>query len=192
VLLATCAVTLMLVVGLPGCWNPFSPGHGDGGKPPNISRKDPDKLLEFFATKYEDKDAEGYAECLDEDYEFVFDQKDYDDAGVTPDKPYWGRTEDVAHTTKMFNAAEVKAILMDLKQKDMDWTSDTFATPTGGTVEGFYCLIKPSIDVTIEGKPGEEPVTKQVRNSQLYVAAIPDRHYAGLWTILKITETLIQ
>ena len=188
---AICGVILTLAFGLSGCWNPFSP-DGDGGDgDPVIDRTKPDRLLEFFATAYEEKDIDRYTESLDEFYTFEFDPEDYDDAGVSPEKPYWGKGEDLDHTGKMFASADTKAILMDLREKMPGWYADTF--PIGETlVEGFSCLIHPLIDVTIEGKPGEEPVTKQVRNSRITVAVIPDRQFPGLWTILKITERVVQ
>jgi hypothetical protein len=187
---AICGVILMLVFGLSGCWNPFSPGDGNGDGDPNLDRKKPNNLLEFFATAYEEKDLDRYTESLDDAYTFEFDPQDYGDAGVSQEKPYWGLTEDLPRTGAMFTSPGTKGISMDLSQKLMNWIADTFYidnTP----VEGFTCVINPLIDVTIEKTPGEEPVTKQVRKSRLTVAVIPDRKIAGLWTILKITERVV-
>jgi hypothetical protein len=184
---------LTLAFGLSGCWNPFSPGRDPGDGDPVVDRTKPNRLLEFFATAYEDKDIVSYGESLDEFYTFEFDPEDYGDAGVSPEKPYWGKSEDLDHTGKMFASADTKAIIMDLREKMMEWYADTFDIDGKGTfVDGFSCLIHPLIDVTIEGKPGEEPVTKQVRNSRITVAVIPDRQFPGLWTILKITERVVK
>lgn len=182
------SVVFLLVLGLAGCWNPFGPDKGGGGNA-KIDRKSPDHLLDFFATKYVDKDLTGYEEAIDEDYTFTFDPKDYDAAGVSAEKPYWGRSEDVDRTNLMFNSASTKAIVMDFSTKVVNWIAATEST-SAGFVDGFMCRIEPKIDVTIEGQPGEEPVTKQVRKSVLDITVIPDRHNANLWTILHIVETV--
>ena len=188
---AICGMMMLLVLGLSGCWNPFSPGDGDGNGDPKIDRKSPDHLLEFFATAYEDKDIDRYTESLDDAYTFEFDPLDYDSAGVSAEKPYWGITEDKERTNSMFTSPETKGISMDLSQKMMDWIADTFYIDAETPVEGFTCVINPTIDVTIEMTPGEEPVTKQVRKSRLTLAVIRDRKIVGLWTILKITERVV-
>jgi hypothetical protein len=189
-----CGAVLLLALGLAGCWNPFSPDDGGNGDPKR-DRKSPDRLLEFFATVYEDKNQVGYEESLDDDYTFTFMPADYDSAGVSAEEPYWGRTEDIERTHAMFAAADVKKIVMDLGTKvTPTWIDVTEVINVGGTptlVDGFYCRIRPLIDVTIEGAGGEEPVIKQVRNSHIDVTVIPDRHNAGLWTILKIIESPI-
>jgi hypothetical protein len=182
---------LTLGLGLSGCWNPFSPGNGGDGDGPGKDRKTLNHLLEFFATVYEDKDLVSYTESLDDFYTFEFDPKDYSDAGVSEEIPYWGRGEDIDRTRLMFTSAKTQAILMDLSRKDMEWIPDVFDVG-GNIVEGWTCRINPWIDVTIEEKPGDEPITKQVRDSRLTVSAIPDKNYPGLWTILKITETVMK
>jgi len=185
---------LLFVLGLAGCWNPFSPDGGGNGDP-KIDRKSPDRLMDFFATVYEDKDQIRYEECLDDEYTFTFMQKDYTAAGVSEEIPYWGRTEDVERTHAMFVADQVKTIVMELGSKiTPTWIAVTEVIDIDGTptaVDGFWCRIKPSIDVTIE-EAGKEPVTKQVRASKIDITVIPDRHDARLWTILEIIESELE
>jgi len=184
---------LLAVLGLAGCWNPFSPGDGDGGNGPEINRKDPDKLLEFFATVYKDRDGDRYDEALDDEYTFTFRSDDYDSAGVTPAIPYWYKEEDVNRAKKMFTDVRTKEIKIDLRNLDVYWMDTVECIHLEGAgectfVDGWQCRIRPEIDVTIELEAGKEPVTKQVRLSWLWITVIPDRAVPGLWTILKIVE----
>jgi hypothetical protein len=191
---ASFGVVFLLMFGLAGCWNPFGPERDPNGGDPKIDRKSPDRLLEFFATVYEDKDLDRYEESLDDDYTFTFMQDDFEEAGVSAERPYWSKWEDVPRTNMMFTAAKTKNIAMDLSIRETIWIAVTEYINIDGTptpVDGFFCRIKPVIDVTIEGGTGEEPVIKQVRKSHIDVTVIPDRHIAGLWTILKIIESPI-
>jgi hypothetical protein len=188
--LTICGATLALIVGLSGCWNPFAPDKS-GHSGPKIDRRTPDHLLNFLAAAYQDRSIDHYKEAVDFFYSFQFDPVDYDSADVGPDKPYWGRTEDVQRTEAMFTSVMTKAISMDLGNKTMRWLADTFY-PDGETpVEGFTCEVNPIIDVTIEKEAGQELTIKQVRKSRFTIEVIPDRDYQGLWTILKITERVV-
>ncbi len=190
---------LAVMFGLPGCWNPFSPGDGGDGPGTNFNRESPDNLLAFFADAYQNKNIDKYMEALDDSYTFTFRPEDWDSAGVTAEKPYWGKTEDVPRTVNMFNSPKTLGISMDWLTPVSDWEGpcpDSIWIPPvppdqdgyWQQVEGLCCTRKPDIKVTIEGKDGGEPITKWVHTSWIWLTAIQDRNNPKLWTILRIIE----
>jgi len=157
----------------------------DGGCPaPKVTypnRETPQGLLDTFAKSLEDRNLAGYELCLWESYRFLFDPVDWDSAGVTPEEPYWGLTEDIASTGHMFAASAVKSIRVDL-QMLMDFTGpDTLLT----------AVMMPIIDVTIQMHAGEEWLTKQVRKSRLHFVLRPDPQNEHLWVIRRIQEEIV-
>ena len=195
--LLKCAIyssVLALTLASVGCWNPFDPGgDGDGNRGVG-DRKTPDHLLEFFATAYEDKSIERYTECLDDSYSFTFMEEDYEKAGVSSDKPYWGSTEDLDQTTTMFIDERTGTILFDFGLAVTNWDTCTdniwVDDDEGGhwaMVDALCCTHEPVIDVTVN-TAGEEPKTYQVRSSRIEITVIEDRFNPQLWRILRIEE----
>ena len=156
-------------------------GDDSGSNPKGESpRKTPQGLLDYYVECLEEQNLAGYEACLWESYLFGFSEPDWDSAGVTPDNPYWGLTEDVASTENMFASAQVLNINAALLNVSNFTGPDSLLT--------IRC--KPMIDVTIEGPHGEEPVVKQVRNSYLDFVLRPDPHDEDLWVIREIQEEL--
>jgi hypothetical protein len=181
-------ITCVIGLGVGGCWNPFSPDGGNGNGHPIGDRTSPDNLLEYFATAYEDKSLERYDEALDEFYSFTFMKDDWTAAGVSEDRPYWGKSEDEEQTEILFTHAETKAISFDLV-KVMTWYYCVDTVEVGGQpqeVDAWCCTIKPDIRVDVE-KDGKS-TTFWVKNSWLDVKVVEDRLYPGLWTVLRIEE----
>jgi hypothetical protein len=146
------------------------------------NRETPRGLLDYFAKSFEDKNLARCGECLWESYVFRFNPEDWDSAGVTPEKPYWGKTEDIASTEHMFASSAVTSIRFELHQYVTDFTGpDTLLT----------AIVRPAIDVTIEMPPGEEPITKQVRKSWLHFVLRPDPQNEHLWVIRQIQEEIV-
>jgi len=146
------------------------------------NRETPQGLLDYYAKSFEDKNLERYNECLWDSYVFMFTPWDWDAAGVTPEKPYWGKTEDVASTEHIFASSAVMSIRFELHQYVTDFTGpDTLLT----------AIVRPAIDVTIE-VPGEEPMTKQVRKSRLHFVLRPDPENEHLWVIRQIQEETME
>jgi hypothetical protein len=52
-------------------------------------------------------------------------------------------------------------------------------------------IVTPTINVTIQTAPGEEPVTKQVRKSRLHFVLRPDPQNEHLWVIRQIQEEIV-
>jgi hypothetical protein len=152
--------------------------------PPKVTypnRESPQGLIDTFATSLEDKSLGKYDDCLWGSYRFVFMEEDWDAAGVTPDEPYWGKTEDMSRTGKMFASSHVLGISFEMTNVSDFVGPDTL----------LAVLCRPTIDVTITGPGGEEPVTKQVRKSYLYFVLRPDPYDEDLWVIREIQEQLI-
>ena len=173
-----------------GCWNPFSPdkgGNGNGGQ--TYSRESPDELLEFFADAYERKDLDDYGVSLDDSFEFQFTDEDAIKMGLPPEKPWWGKSEDLTSTDNMFDSPEVKTIEMDFSNKT-PWQACSIEITIGErdtTVDGLRSRLDPDIKVTTE-QPGEEPLTYWVHQSWLSTTVIEDRYNPDLWTIVRIEE----
>jgi len=189
VLLMALAVALSLA--LAGCWNPFRPdgdGNGDGD---HGDRTSPDRLLEFFARAYMDKSVERYQESLDLSYSFTFMEKDWDSAGVNAIIPYWGWTEDVERTTKMFTSPKTMNISFNFNLAVYTWQECPDSIFVGGEpqpVDAACSIWKPDIQVTID-QGGAEPTTYWVNASWVEVTVIQDRLNPSLWTILRLRES---
>jgi hypothetical protein len=171
-------VVLILLLSL--TWLSASCGDDSGSNPKIESpRETPQGLLAYYAECLENQNLAGYEACLWESYRFGFVEQDYDSAGVTPQDPYWDRTEDVQSTANMFASAQVIHIAVDLSNVVMNFAGpDTLLTG----------IFHPLIDVTIEGPGGEEPVVKQVRNTNLHFVLRPDPGDPDLWVIREIQE----
>ena len=183
-------MTALLVLGGVGCWNPFSP-DGDGNGHNTIGdRKNPDNLLEFFAMAYEDRSIERYAEALDSDYRFQFMEKDWEGAGVPPNAPYWGKTEDVPRTELMFESEKTTGISFEFGSKlFVNWlpvTDTIFVEGLPVEVDALLERYAPEISVIVEGDEGS--TTYWVNESWVEIKVIQDRFDPSLWTILRIEE----
>jgi hypothetical protein len=184
---------LVMMFVLPGCWNPFKPDGGTDPIIPGTSRDTPDHLLSFFAGAYKNRSIDGYAESLDDSYTYTFAAKDYDAAGVSADKPYWGKSEDVPRTANMFDAPTTKDILVDWLPAVANWevTQDSIFVNSDHweTVPGYTAIFQPDIKVTVAGGAGNgEDLTYWVHLSRIVITAIHDRLDPKLWTILRFTE----
>jgi hypothetical protein len=185
-------LTCIVALGVAGCWNPFSPDNGNGNGHPIGDRKSPDNLLEFFATAYEDKSIDRYTESVDDSYSFTFMEDDWPAAGVSADRPYWGKTEDVERTQNMFTNADTKAISFDFGLPIMPWyycPDSIYVEDHWEVVDGFCCIRKPDIKVDVDDSQ-KGFTTYWVKGSWLEITVIEDRLNAGLWTVLRIRESL--
>jgi hypothetical protein len=155
-----------------------------------------DGLLQVFARSFNERNIDLYAECLDDSYTFTFAANDWDAAGVTPAKPYWGKTEDVPATAHMFSTPTIKSIVMEWLPPISDWAvcidSIFVAGPGFGHWEVLACsraTYRPDIKVTAQ-VDGQEDRTYWVHNSRFVVTVCPDRSNKDLWTILRIIEVV--
>lgn len=165
--------TILILSMMIGC----SVDKGTNPGEPDTDRTTPERLIDFFADAYERKDIEKYGESLDDGYLFVFTPQDADSLGLPPDEPWWGKTEDLASTTKMFEDSDVSDVQMEILGKDGPWPTE----------DGVEYRIDPSIKVTIE-PAGEEPTTYWVYQSYLYAEIIVDPYDGDLWVFKRITE----
>jgi hypothetical protein len=168
-------LTVCLTGYVAGC--SVSPDNSDPVKPEK-DRKSPEHLIEFFADAYQRKDIDKYLESLADDYQFEFDPQDYDSAGVSADKPWWGKTEDRTSTTHMFEDALVSHIEMVLTIEGGPWTGQ----------DGLLYRLEPSIKVTVDGQGGQEETTYWVFSSWFDVEIIEDPYDEDLWVFKSITE----
>jgi hypothetical protein len=176
---------------LSGCWNPFSSNKdGGGGDPPIVyDRKSPDNLLNFFAEAYESQDGDQYEESLHDKYLFLFTSDIADSLELPPDQPWWGKTQDVQSTKKMFLDDGVLSVSMRL-QKAIDWYSCTEIREhedPPDTISGLCAQLDPDIKVTLD-KGEDEPLTLWVNDSYLNVTATPDPNADDLWVVVRIEE----
>jgi hypothetical protein len=150
----------------------------------------PNRLLDMFACSLAARNIGVYAECLDDSYTFTFPQADWDKAGVTADRPCWGKSEDVAATANMFGCAGIKKIELDWLPPVADWelaADSIFVVDHWQSVPCFIAIFQPDIRVT-EQWGDEAPVGNWVHSSRLLVTVCHDRADRHLWTILRITE----
>lgn len=162
----------------------------DTGPPPveEVGRDTPDNLLLFFARAYKEKDLDDYDEALDEDFLFQFTPDIADSLGLPADKPWWGKTEDIASTRQMFENPNVTDIAFSYEEVGgwnpyVEVREDT-------TYSGLQRRYDPLIEVITLVENSEDPELKfRVDESLLDITVLPDPFTEGLWTILRIEES---
>jgi hypothetical protein len=170
-------VAIILIMStMGGC----SVDKGTNPRPPELDRKTPENLINYLADAYERRDIEKYGESLADDFLFVFTSADADSLGLPPDQPWWGKTPELASTTRMFEDAEVTAIEMDLPISAGPWSTE----------DGLGYKLEPSIKVTVESAGSELPTTYWVFKSWLFVEVIVDPKDEGLWVFKEIEERI--
>jgi len=176
---------VLVSTAIPGC----SPSS-DTGPPPveEYKRTTPDNLMLFFASAYKEKDLDDYKEALDDDFLFQFTPDIADSLGLPADKPWWGKTEDVASTQQMFEEPTVTDITFSY-EKVGEWVIHT-EVREDTTFSGLFRRYDPLIEVVTLTENSEDPELRlRVDESFLDVTVVPDRLTEGLWTILRIEES---
>jgi hypothetical protein len=154
--------------------------HEDPDPDRDRTRRDtPEHAIACLATSLEAKSIDDYSSCLAAGYRFVFQERDWDTAGVTSLEPYWGLTEDVEATANMFSSSHTLGIVCDLPVEMMLDSGDDFAR----------CLCDVDLQVTID-HGGPEPSTYWVDRSWLIITLVADPDQPDLWVISEIEETL--
>lgn len=149
------------------------------GVEPEYDRTTPENLINFFADAYERQDLDKYDESLHDGFLFTFLPDDADSAGLPPDQPWWGKTEDVASARKLFDNAEVTNISMDLA-----------VVTKWPTEDGFGFRLDPDVKVTVEKAGATEPLVLWVNNSWFDVEIVEDPYDTELWVFAFIDESL--
>ena len=203
------SVMLCLLAGLAiGCGNERICFDNPPEPKPKPTRTTPNGLLDMFVQAYEAKDLNMYSELLAEGYEFCFEKPGYAPPEIATDTCL-SRSEDLSSTQSMFEDPRIGAINISFT-KALEWISCS-----EDTVEGFCCVLAPSITVTIKDALGAragtaarsnpstwgylklafgdnghalEAGTVSISRCRLYVTVIPDRQHPGLWAILSIRE----
>ena len=97
------------------CTNP----GGDSGCDEHI-RATAEGTVEAFARSMEAMDIDAYSECLADTYRYRFTPQDAEDAGLPPDEPWWGKTEDIQSTGSLFSDPYVSKVESELPIDDPD------------------------------------------------------------------------
>jgi hypothetical protein len=155
----------------------------DDGDPPEAKwdRTTPERLIKYLADAYVKKDIDKYLESLSDSYLFEFDPQDYDDAGVSEDEPWWGKTEDRTSTGNMFDDAQVTKIEMDLPIAGGPWP---------GEDDAILYRLDPYIKVFTDDPAAESGETiYHVYQSWLDVEIVEDPFDSTLWVFNEIVES---
>lgn len=185
----------LLLLGAPGCWNPFNPegeDTGGGGGAVKYDRTTRVNLVEFFAKAHEDRDIEAYKECLHRDYKFWFWEEDISN----PDWQWseWiQKKDDVDVTENMFGAENVTSILVEFnnqtvvqgatEDEDRFWAD---VVEIGGEVDTVYGA-NFLVDMRVTEDQGELRLEHWV-DGRAHIFLLPDPQFEGLWTIWKIDD----
>jgi hypothetical protein len=147
-------------------------------------RGTPEGLIQAFCEACNDVHIDHYGECLDAEYKFFFLPGDQDDAGVTPEEPYWGKAQDVAGMNNMFTSEVVDSIAFTLEITSQDTTQDT---------SGVFVDIEtvPDIKVVVQ-MAGEEPLIYWAHRTRLAFTVVPDSEDEDLWRVLEIEERAVE
>jgi hypothetical protein len=141
-----------------------------------LSRDTPEHLIEAFAKALSDRNLDDYACLLDDSYAYFFMVQDYEAAGVSAGAPYWGKTEDVTSTEKMFGSTQVTDIICALNP----------AEPPACAASPCTLDYHPDIRVTVDS--GDHLITYWVRETVLHFVLGRDRYDSNLWVILEMGE----
>ena len=155
----------------------------DGGDPvdPVLDRKTPENLIKFFADSYVEKDIDRYDESLHDEFLFTFTTEDAQLIGLPVDEPWWGKTPDVNTARNMFESADVSNIEMDLAVNAGPWPTE----------DGLGYRLEPTIKVSVEDGPAEDPITVYfVFSSWFLVEIVEDPYDETLWVFTGIQESL--
>lgn len=169
-LVAALAAALVCSCGDDDCANPT--GY-------TALRDTPEHLISSFCAVLEKRSLDQYFWCLDDNYRFTFDQRDWSAAGVDSVAPYWEKCRDMTSTTYMFRHGVIESIACDLVVVGEITASDTLAT----------CAC--DLDLKVIIGEGEYTVTYRADKSVLNLVMSRDRSDPGLWVIRGITEDIV-
>ncbi|MGD9401986.1 MAG: hypothetical protein PVF95_06935 [bacterium] len=147
---------------------------------PEYSRATPEELIAALAYALEEEQILIYDECLHDEYQFEFLPQDADDAGLPPEAPWWGKTQDVSAVSGVFSDPMVKNIESEICVDAGPWTLP----------EGVGYRLDPSMEFTISRESVPEDTTLYVGNSYLYVEIARDPYDDDLWVFKTIEERL--
>jgi hypothetical protein len=165
---------------LPSCGSDSctNPDENSGSSGDEEARASIAGLVAAFARSLEERDIEGYEECLTAGYKFEFTAADAERIGLPAGEPWWTKAPDMAATGTMFSAEGVASIEADLP---VIWA---------GYVDDAYVLkCDPSIMVTTASGSGE-PTVYWVFQSWLWIKVGPDEDDPDLWCIVEIREEI--
>jgi hypothetical protein len=147
----------------------------------------PDGLLECFAISYSIQAIRMCGQALDELFEFESAEDVADSLGLPPDRPWWGKTNDMQSTLNMFDACHVTVVELDWEACIHQFIDTSTAPPETTMIEGVCRMFEPDVRVYIE-EPGEEPWIIWANSTLLDIMVRPDPDEPGVWTILRIKE----
>lgn len=161
---------------------------GDPSERKCADRGTPDALIDYVEHAYRSEYAPLYGDALHRLFLFVFTMDVADSLGLPPDQPWWGKTNELASASNMFNSLDVTDVEFALTRVG-GWTPciDIRGGSQPDTLYGLFARFDPHIRVTIEA-PGEEPLMLLVDNSLLDVIVVPDPEFRGLWTVARMEE----
>jgi hypothetical protein len=167
------------------CSPTSDPGNGDV----QFDRTTPDNLLNFVSKAYSDKEIDDYDDALHDAFEFEFTPEVASEVGLDPEKPWWGKVEDLISTGNMFSSSSVLGISMEYVKVD-DWDICT-QTIGGDEYSGLCIRLQPDIKVDVD--EGEEVTQYHVNQSNIDVMVVKDPKYPeqNLWVVMRIKEQLI-
>ena len=143
-------------------------------------RRTPEGLIQAFCDACNDVRIDRYDECLDLRYKFFFMPGDLEDAGVTPEHPYWEKAQDVAGMNKVFTTEAVDSIAFVLEITNQDTTQYG---------SGVFVDIETTPDIKVMVQvAGSEPVTYWAHRTRLVFTVVPDNEDEALWRVLGIEE----
>ncbi len=188
------AMVSALILGLTGCWNPFSPDEAedkDDHPIEIVDRTSRVNLIQFFAKAHEDRDADDYGLSLHEDYQFWFSEDDRGDPGW--DWTDWiSKAIDVGITTNMFAAEEVTDIRVDF----VNQTSVSGAQTDEDNFNTIILDVDPPVtvhwadflvDMHVIEETSEDRIDHWV-DGRAYIYFRPDPNFEGEWQIWKIED----
>jgi hypothetical protein len=150
------------------------------GDDEDLLRQTVQGVLQKYTESLEAADLEGYTECLDDNYRFVFTPGDAEDLGLPEDEPWWLRIDDLASTASMFADDDLHSIQVDLTVVDQD-------TITTGEDPIITVQVELAILVILI-PPGEEPDYLDVTETWLFFELVRDADDDRLWVISEIEE----
>lgn len=161
----------------------FSPQSGDGDPDPGFYTPADSawKVMANFQLAYQTQNIDAYLECLDDEFEFLLlevDWDDYDGDGIIDQS--WGRDIEESYTTNMFNSPEAEIIELTLNgNSEYVWPGD----PSGQTLS----LVR-SFDLKVYYWDGDEQKGYRAQGDAIFLCKPNEDGEYQIWQWTDLSE----
>ncbi len=141
----------------------------------------PEKLMHNFQLAYETHDLDQYANCLDDEFQFILleeDWFDYNQDGFVDST--WNKDIEMAFTENMFNSPRAEIIELELL--------GTGNTQWYGDATGATRMLVRSFDLKVYYMDGEEPEGLRAMGDAIFLCRPDENEEYRIWQWTDLSE----